>query len=61
MKLLSADWTSRTGPHGLASYNYICYAYSDSFVKSIANMSYLVLKYGSLEEAFRQSTQYKRQ
>ncbi len=44
----------------LGGINKLCFAYSDSSVKSIANMSYLVLKYNSLEEAFRQLTQNKR-
>ena len=32
--------------------NRICYAYSDTFVEAIASMTYMSLKYGSVELAF---------
>lgn len=34
----------------------ICYAYSDSFTKAVANMTYITLKYGSVEKAFYELT-----
>lgn len=34
----------------------ICYAYSDSSTKAVANMTYIVLKYGSVEKAFYELT-----
>ena len=36
--------------------NRICYAYSDSFTKAVANMTYITLKYGSVENAFYELT-----
>lgn len=32
--------------------NRICYAYSDTFMEAIASMTYMSLKYGSVELAF---------
>jgi hypothetical protein len=34
--------------------NRICYAYSDSFVEAIASMTYMSLKYGSVEQAYKE-------
>lgn len=34
----------------------VCYAYSDSFTKAVANMTYIALKYGSVEKAFYELT-----
>ena len=34
----------------------ICYAYSDTSTKTVANMTYIVLKYGSVENAFYKLT-----
>jgi len=34
----------------------VCYAYSDSSTKAIANMTYITLKYGSVEKAFDELT-----
>lgn len=34
----------------------LCYAYSDSSPKAVANMTYIVLKYGSVEKAFYELT-----
>ena len=33
--------------------NKICYAYSNSDTKAVASMTYIKLKYGSIEQAFR--------
>jgi hypothetical protein len=32
--------------------NRICYAYSNTYTEVIANMTYMTLKYGSVEQAF---------
>lgn len=45
-------YESRVNKHQVN--NYICYAYSDKDTIAVANMTYMSLKYGSVENAFKE-------
>lgn len=50
-EIIVGDYDLRESEYQVSKY--ICYAYSDKFEDAIANMTYIVVKYGGIETAFK--------
>lgn len=48
------DYVPPIGRYADSNTRYICYAYSDADTKAVANMTFIKLKYGSVEQAYQE-------